>query len=122
MMLNRDLRLALSQPSQRSKLLVVNPDINGNDYTRYYVSAVVDDGSFDDELFTIIEAMEDGKETTTTTGDIREGLARFPGEDEVLIFVPGWEGQEYAYFKIDSVRFNMDHTTTIILGDWRHGG
>jgi hypothetical protein len=118
--LNRDLRLALSYPHQFIHVFVVAPRLDGD--RRYGIDTAVDDGNLDGEPFTIIE-VNDAKHKTATAGQIRMALKRFKPEDEVLIFVPGWEAQNFAYFAIHSVKFDVvDHATTIILGDWRFGG
>jgi hypothetical protein len=120
-MLNRDLRLALSYPHQFIHVFVVAPNLSGED-TRYGIDTAVDDGNLDGEPFTVIE-VNDAKHKSATAGQIRLALKRFKPEDEVLIFIPGWEAQNFAYFAINSVRFDVtDHATTIILGDWRFGG
>jgi hypothetical protein len=123
-MLNRDLRLALAYPHQYIQVFAAIPGFENNRH--YGLDTAVDDGSFmvneARETFTIIEA-NDSKTKTATTGQIRTALSRFKSEDEVLVFVPGWHGQKYAYLAIDSVRFDViNHATTIILGDWRYGG
>jgi hypothetical protein len=122
-MLNRDLRLALSYPHQYIQVWAVIPGFEDN--RSYGIDTAVDDGSFmvneARETFTIIE-VNDSKTKTATVSQVRTALANFNPEDEVLIFVPGWKEQQYAYFEVDSVRFDVPHSkATIILGDWRYG-
>jgi hypothetical protein len=118
--LNRDLRLALAYPHQFIHVFVLAPRLDED--RRYSIDTAVDDGNLDGEPFTIIEVKDD-KHRSATAEQIRRALARFKPEDEVLIFIPGWEAQNFAYFAIDSIRFDVsDHATTIILGDWRFGG
>lgn len=118
-MLNRDLRLALSYPNQYTHVFAAIPGFENNRH--YGLDTAVDDGSFNDTKFVVIEANDSHTETATAK-QIRTALARFKPEDEVLVFVPGWRGQKFAYLEVDSVRFDvMSHKTTIILGDWRYG-
>jgi hypothetical protein len=119
-MLNRDLRLALSYPHQYTQVWAAIPGFENNRH--YGIDTAVDDGSIAEFKFVVIE-VNDNHTKTATAAQVRTALARFKPEDEVLIFVPGWNGREYAYLEIASVRFDViDFKTTIILGDCRFSG
>lgn len=119
-MLNRDLRLALSYPHQNTRVTAERAEPEA---IRYYgIDTAVDCGFINEVRYTIVEVRKTTK-FSATAEQVRKALYRFHEDEEVLIFVPGWHGQEYAYFAVDSVRFNvMNHHASIILGDWRYGG
>lgn len=119
-MLNRDLRLALAF-WPHVKVMAINPCLDGT-VQEYGLHTAIDDGRLEDTPYTIIEAESPNKKSAHAE-QIRLGLSRYNPDDEVLIYVPGWEGQNFAYFAIHSISFDViNKRAKIILGDWRYGG
>jgi hypothetical protein len=122
-MLNHELRAEFADCLPGSKVAIINPDTDGNDYQRWGISKITflpntspDRNRPED---TIIEAGPDNdfmrvEEFITILGEQ-------DSDGTVQVFVAGWEGQQFAYFDIARVR-RGPYLHCLILGDWRCGG
>jgi len=116
-MKNGELRHILVKGMLTQKVLIVNPGIDGEDYTRYSLGRVtflMNSRPVD----TIIEASYE--QETMTANEVLDALLLNDTEGDVQIYVPEWEGQQFAYFDIAEVR--KPGLVHLVLGAWRCGG
>jgi hypothetical protein len=91
---------------------VINPDTNGEYWEVYAIERLIlleePDG---------VAIITGPGLATITAADLIESLANYGSGANVQAFIPGWEGQHFAFFNIARV----DHDEAgfrLILGDW----
>ena len=94
---------------------IVNPGTDGEEAGSWAVGKVTFLMGVTPED-TIIEASPTGP--TIRIPELLTALAEFAPDGDVQVYVPGWEGQQFAYFDVKDVSGDLD----INLGDWRCGG
>jgi hypothetical protein len=113
-MKNRELSAEFKDCLPNSKVLIINPGIDGTDFERLGIGRVTYlNGS--DPLDSIIEASR-GADSSIRGDELVRGISMNGPDGRAQVFVPGWEGQPYAYFEINEVRRGPYHHS-IILGD-----
>ena len=130
-MLNHELCAEFKDCLPGSKIAIVNPGIDGEDHQRYGISKIthlanttpVRKGQKRPPEDTIIEANDNGDFMTGSfmrTEEFVTILREQDADGDVQVFVPGWEGQQFAYFDIERVR-RGPYLHSVILGRWRCG-
>lgn len=115
-MLNREFQEAVRTAGTAEGIVwIVNPGTDGEEAGSWCVGKVTFLMGTEPED-TIIEASPTGP--TIPVPELLTALAQFAPDGTVQVFVPGWEGQHFAYFDVKEVRNDLD----IVLGDWRCGG
>lgn len=117
-MKNRELIAEFGDCLPGSRVAIVNPDIDANDYERYGIFRVTYLNN-SDPRDTIIEASREYKNMLVE--DLTGFLGREDPDGDAQVYIEGWEGQHFAYFDIKEVR-QGPYLHSIILGAWRCGG
>lgn len=109
-----NLELQFSGANGQEPVRVINPDTSGAYWEVYAV-----------EEFKVLMngdvAIVTNKEHDTVDAEwVLIHLTNFGSYDNVQVFVPDWEGQQFAFFNIDRVDRD-EHGFKIILGSWITG-